>query len=69
MGQGTVEKIFRVLDRNSDDWNVFFFTFSWEMVRLNVGKAVNAIMAVMVFADNFKCVWEKQVFVKCHALH
>ena len=50
---------------------MFFFTFSWEMVRLHVGKVVNAIMAVMVFADNFKrvCGKHQQVFVKCYALH
>lgn len=25
MGEGTAKKSFRVLDRNSDDWYVFFF--------------------------------------------
>jgi len=26
MGEGTAKKSFRVLDRNSDDWYVFFFS-------------------------------------------
>ena len=51
MGEGTAKKSFRVLDRNSDDWYVFFFSHlfgKWSGYIL----AVNGMMISNVCGKN-----------------
>ena len=67
MGEGTAKKSFKVLDRNSDDWYVFFFTFIWQMVRLHFGQAVYGMMISNVCGKN-KYLSNAMSYIDYHSL-